>query len=1008
VDSNGALQVGDATHASSIGGSLVVNGRLDIVNGSTSGLVSITNDNSQIGPQITTFHNATSAGSAAIDNNGGATVFRDNSSAGFALVHNLNGGATTFLDNSSAGSAQIVNASGATTFGVQGGSDTSTAANAILIGGATFWANTNAGQATLLGGATFGDFASARSATIANTNLGQTLFVNSSTAANATIDNTGTTIFSDTATAANATITTHSNGNLNNLANPVLWFLGRSTAGNAVIITESVGPYGPFEIPSQVRFTDNATGGNAQFITNGRAFVDFGGSTGPNGDGRITAGSIAGSGTYYIGGGNTLIVGGNNLSTTVSGLIADSACCGPIGAGALEKTGTGTLTLSGANTYSGGTTITAGAIEVTNNSAVGGGAVTLNGGAFKADGASNLDFGNAFVVNAAGGSLDNGGAALTLSGFIANGTGSAGALQFGGTGKTVLSAINTYTGPTFVNGGTLSVNGSIASSSLTTVNAGGTLGGNGILGNTVVNGGALAPGNSIGTLSVQGNLVFTSAASYLVEVSPVGADRTNVTGTATLGGATVKATFAPGTYVTKQYTIVNASGGVSGTFSSLVNTNLPTNFTTNLTYDASNAYLNLTLNFVPPPPPGPTPPDFGRGLSGNQQAVANTLVNFFNTTGGIPLVYGTLTPNGLTQASGESGTASQQATFNAMNLFIGLLTDPFVAGRDGGFGSGAGATPFAEERAPLAYAARNTDARDAFAGIYRKAPAAPLDFEQRWSVWVAGYGGSQTTSGNAVVGSNNTSSSIFGTAVGADYRLSPNTLAGFALAGGGTNFSVNGLGWGRSDLFQAGAFLRHNIGAAYLSAALAYGWQDVTTDRIVTAAGADRLRAEFKANAWSGRLEGGYRYATPWLGLTPYAAAQFTTFGLPGYAETVVSGGGAFPLNYAAKSVTDTRSELGLRADKSFAVDSGVVTLRGRVAWAHDFNPDRNVAAVFQALPGAAFVVNGAAQASDSALTTASAEVKWRNGWSAAATFEGEFSNVTQSYAGKGVMRYSW
>jgi hypothetical protein len=74
----------------------------------------------------------------------------------------------------------------------------------------------------------------------------------------------------------------------------------------------------------------------------------------------------------------------------------------------------------------------------------------------------------------------------------------------------------------------------------------------------------------------------------------------------------------------------------------------------------------------------------------------------------------------------------------------------------------------------------------------------------------------------------------------------------------------------------------------------------------------------------------------------------------------------------------------------------------GRAAGAHDFNPDRAIAATFQALPGASFVVNGAAQASDSALTTASVELKWRNGWSAAATFEGEFSEVTRSYAGKG------
>jgi len=42
------------------------------------------------------------------------------------------------------------------------------------------------------------------------------------------------------------------------------------------------------------------------------------------------------------------------------------------------------------------------------------------------------------------------------------------------------------------------------------------------------------------------------------------------------------------------------------------------------------------------------------------------------------------------------------------------------------------------------------------------------------------------------------------------------------------------------------------------------------------------------------------------------------------------------------------------------------------------------------------------------ALTAASVEMKWKSGWSAAATFEGEFSNVTRSYAGKGVVRYSW
>jgi uncharacterized protein with beta-barrel porin domain len=89
-------------------------------------------------------------------------------------------------------------------------------------------------------------------------------------------------------------------------------------------------------------------------------------------------------------------------------------------------------------------------------------------------------------------------------------------------------------------------------------------------------------------------------------------------------------------------------------------------------------------------------------------------------------------------------------------------------------------------------------------------------------------------------------------------------------------------------------------------------------------------------------------------------------------------------------------------------LDGAVLTLRGRAAWAHDFNPNSAVSATFQTLPGASFVVNGAALAPDAALTTASAEVSWINGWSVAGTFEGEFSNVTRSYAGKGVLRYNW
>jgi uncharacterized protein with beta-barrel porin domain len=572
-------------------------------------------------------------------------------------------------------------------------------------------------------------------------------------------------------------------------------------------------------------------------------------------------------------------------------------------------------------------------------------------------------------------------------------------------GTVKLTGTNTYPGATTVNGGILDVEGSIATSSLTTVNNGGALTGAGTVGNTTVaSGGGFAPGNGTpGTfMTVSGNLAFASGALYLVQLNPSTASFASVSGTATLGNATVNAIYANGSYVAKTYTILTAAGGVSGTFGSLVNTNLPANFKTSLSYDAHDAFLNLTLSFVPPP---------NSGLNQNQQNVANAIIGFFNANGGIPLVFGGLTPAGLTQASGELATGSQQTTFDAMSLFMGLLTDPFLGSGGGGTG-GPGATPFAAESdGANAYAAkdpsRSKSERDAYAAVYRKAPVADT-FTQRWSVWAAGYGGSQTTDGNAVLGSNNTTSSIAGTAVGADYRFSPYTLAGFALAGGGTSFSVNGLGSGHSDLFQAGAYVRHTAGPAYISAALAYGWQDITTNRTVTIAGIDQLQARFNANAYSGRVEGGYRFVTQWMGVTPYAAAQFTTFDLPAYAERAIVGANTFALAYGSKSVTDTRSELGIRTDKSWAMTDSIFTLRGRFAWAHDYDPNRSIGATFQTLPGASFVVNGAAQAHDSALTTASAEVKWTNGWSAAATFEGEFSQVTRSYAGKGVVRYTW
>jgi T5SS/PEP-CTERM-associated repeat protein/autotransporter-associated beta strand protein len=665
------------------------------------------------------------------------------------------------------------------------------------------------------------------------------------------------------------------------------------------------------------------------------------------------------------------------------------------GTGAFQQLGTGTTILAGINNYAGGTTIAGGTLRVENNAALGTGAVTTTGSVL--DYANGITLANPIQIDSNHTQLQVLAGTAAQTGVISELNGPR-PLEKIGAGGLILTAVNSYTGATTVTGGTLEVDGSIASSLLTTVNANATLTGTGTVGNTAIaSGGTFAPGSGTpgSSISVTGSLVFASGAAYMVQINPTTSSLAHVTGSATLNG-TVKATFAAGSYIAKLYTILTTTTGRTGTFSSLVNTGMPASISDTLSYDADNAYLNVTLNFAIP-----------GGLNVNQQNVGNTLTNFFNAAGGIPAAFANLSPAGLTQASGESATGTQRTTFNAMTQFMGVMTDPFITGRNNDASTGGNATGYADEA--IAYAKRNPN--DALAAIFSNAQPRVTPFEARWSTWVAGFGGSQTTDGNATVGSSTATSRIFGTAVGADYRFSPFTIAGFALAGGGTSFSVANGGSGRSDLFQAGAFVRHDVGAAYVSAALAYGWQDVTTDRTVTSAGLDQLRARFNANAYSGRVESGYRFVTPafgGLGITPYAAAQFTTFNLPAYAEGVLSGASTFALSYGSQSVTDTRSELGFRADKSFAMQTAILTLRGRAAWSHDYNPNSAIAATFQALPGASFVVNGAAQARDAALTTASAEVKWNSRWSTAATFEGEFSNVTRSYAGKGVVRYEW
>ncbi|MCP3469209.1 autotransporter-associated beta strand repeat-containing protein [Bradyrhizobium sp. CCGUVB1N3] len=331
-------------------------------------------------------------GSATINVIDGGVNFLNASTAGGATINNNNPySAVNFYNTSTAGSATI------TSYGDVNFYNSSTA------GSATITINYNGENGGRL---LFNDTSSAGSATITNNMF--VYFKNTSTAGSAAIANNGSVGFSAASTAGNATIT-------NNTSNSYLSFSGTSTAGNAAII-------------------------------NTAGTVDFSASTGPAGDGKLSAGSIAGAGNFFLGA-RELTVGGNNLSTEVSGVISDcgtSPTCSAAGAtgGSLVKIGTGTLTLSGANTYTGGTTINGGTLQFGNGGTSGSvaGDITDN---------AALIFDRSDTVNFGG----------VISG--------SGTLEKLGAGTLILQSANTYTGATTVSAGTLTILDSVASRLIT-------------------------------------------------------------------------------------------------------------------------------------------------------------------------------------------------------------------------------------------------------------------------------------------------------------------------------------------------------------------------------------------------------------------------------------------------------------------------------------------------------------------------------------------------------------
>ncbi|TPM38716.1 autotransporter domain-containing protein [Mesorhizobium sp. B2-3-4] len=585
---------------------------------------------------------------------------------------------------------------------------------------------------------------------------------------------------------------------------------------------------------------------------------------------------------------------------------------------------------------------------------------------------TSLTFAQPFVVNAAGGTIDNTNGTQAFSGGF-SGTGG---LDFIGPNTTILNGINSYAGATTVSSGRLVVGDDAhANASLTsavTVASGGTLGGSGTVGTTVIDsGGTIAPGNSVGTLSVAGDLLLSSGSTYMVEIAANGGgDRLDVSGTATVTGAKVAvATLDPETsyQVGHTYRILDAASGVTGQFDGIVSQSAFLNFALDQGSDSVDLQVSLKK--------------FGDvAFTRNQHATADAL-DGLQQSGPQLALYNSLlmldpkaARNAFDQLSGEIHASAKTVLIGDSHFVEDAINDRLRAAF-----SGVGATAMPV----LAYGDSDPNAATAAIGD----ALAPANTE-RFAAWGSAFGswGSVAGDGNAA----GLDRSTGGFLTGADGFVTENVRLGVMTGYSHTKFDADGsASSGESDNYHLGLYGGRQWGALGFRSGLAYTWHDISTKRSVAFQGfADRLSADYDAGTFQTFGELGYRIDTAGASFEPFANLAYVNLHTDSFAEK----GGAAALTSASQSTDATFTTLGIRASTGFTVGATNVTARGMLGWKHAFG-DTVPTSTVAFTDGDAFAVAGAPIARNAAIIEAGLDFAMSQNTTLGLSYTGQFAN---------------